>query len=323
MSMRMGKDFDDFVRKDSAGLLRTAYALVGDYGHAEDLLQTALLRTARRWTAARDAPEAYARRVLVNLCRDRARGLRRRPRESALADQTEPPGPIDELAERVGQRHRVVQALMGLPAPQRHVAIDRIVDGQFYLHTNGPDGRVRWYRDTNPTNHPSVKIPDPRTLFGLLDPSARFKIIGHEVVDGVRLTELRATKAPALHALGWLPGVAPGARVELLTVWVDRHNIVHRMSMRVRQVTTTDPIYLRKHADGTLEFVVPSKAYLKAAQAMARKLRPPATAGIDPKLSAKVRHDIQVAAVSVTFSGFGHQPVITAPKNAIPQYTRS
>ena len=81
MSMRTGQEFDDFVRERSAVLLRTAYALVGDYGHAEDLLQTALLRTARRWTVARDAPEAYARRVLVNLCRDRVRWLRRRPRK--------------------------------------------------------------------------------------------------------------------------------------------------------------------------------------------------------------------------------------------------
>ncbi len=139
--------------------------------------------------------------------------------------------------------------------PQTQVAIDRIVDGQFYLHTNGPHGRVRWYRDTNPSNHPRVNIPDPRTLFGLLDPSARFKVIGHEVIGGLRLTELRATKAPRLRALGWLPGVA--------------------------------------------------------------------SAGIDPKLSATVRHDIQVAAVSVIFSGFDSQPVITAPKNAIPQYSRS
>jgi len=35
--------------------------LTGDYGHAEDLLQTALERTARRWTRLDGAPEAYAR----------------------------------------------------------------------------------------------------------------------------------------------------------------------------------------------------------------------------------------------------------------------
>jgi len=75
MGMKAGQEFDDFVRARSAALMRTAYALVGDHGHAEDLLQTALLRTARRWASARHAPEAYARQVLVNLCRDRVRWL--------------------------------------------------------------------------------------------------------------------------------------------------------------------------------------------------------------------------------------------------------
>ncbi len=128
MGMRTGQEFDDFVRERSAVLLRTAYALVGDYGHAEDLLQTALLRTARRWTAARDAPEAYARQVLVNLCRDRVRWLRRRPRESVLADGTEPVTPADELADKIGQRHCVIQALMKLPSAQRHVVVLRFLE---------------------------------------------------------------------------------------------------------------------------------------------------------------------------------------------------
>ena len=128
MGMRTGQDFDDFVRERSAALLRTAYALVGDRGHAEDLLQVALLRTARRWSAARNAPEAYARKVLLNLCRDRVRWLLRRPRETMLADGTEQAGAADELADRVGQRRFVIQALMGLPASQRHVVVLRFLE---------------------------------------------------------------------------------------------------------------------------------------------------------------------------------------------------
>src|SRR6201992_1795846 len=92
MGMNTGQEFDDFVRGRSAALLRTAYALTGDRGHAEDILQTALMRTARRWAAARDAPEAYARRVLINLSRDRVRWLQRRPRESELSDAAEAHG---------------------------------------------------------------------------------------------------------------------------------------------------------------------------------------------------------------------------------------
>ena len=58
----LGPEFDAFVREGSTALLRTAYLLVGDRGHAEDLVQTALLRTARRWRHASPDPTAYARR---------------------------------------------------------------------------------------------------------------------------------------------------------------------------------------------------------------------------------------------------------------------
>jgi RNA polymerase sigma-70 factor (sigma-E family) len=135
-SMKTGQEFEDFVRQRSAALLRTAYALTGDRGHAEDMLQTALMRTARRWAAARDAPEAYARRVLINLCRDRVRWLQRRPRESELSDASESHGAAgtrtrgapDELAEQVGQRRSVIQALRGLPAGQRQVVVLRFLE---------------------------------------------------------------------------------------------------------------------------------------------------------------------------------------------------
>ncbi len=126
--MRMGQEFEDFVRERSAILLRTAYALVGDRGHAEDLLQVALLRTARRWNAARDAPEAYARKVLVNLCRDRVRWLLRRPRETLLPDGTESSAVADALADQVGERHFVISALMRLPEGQRHVVVLRFLE---------------------------------------------------------------------------------------------------------------------------------------------------------------------------------------------------
>ncbi|MGY1814991.1 SigE family RNA polymerase sigma factor [Blastococcus sp. SYSU D00820] len=59
--------FADFVSREQAGLLRLAVLLAGDRGHAEDLVQTALLKTYRHWSrvAAADAPAAYVRRVLV------------------------------------------------------------------------------------------------------------------------------------------------------------------------------------------------------------------------------------------------------------------
>ncbi|HEX6933727.1 MAG TPA: hypothetical protein VF162_16395 [Streptosporangiaceae bacterium] len=211
----------------------------------------------------------------------------------------------------------------GQPASSQ-TAINRIVDGQFYLHTEGKDGRVEWLRDTSPHGHPSISIPDPRTLFGLLNPSAKFKVTGHKVTGGVRLTELRATGAPVLPALGWLPGVDRGVHVASLIVWVDRHDVVHQMSLRTTQHHTSDPIFLKKNTNGSLEIIVPRKAFLKEAMAMARKVRKHAhvTVSVDPSLGGKVRHYFYVTSASVTFSDFGTREVIKAPKHAQAIYGR-
>ena len=60
-------DFEAFVAERSTALLRTAYLLTGDRGHAEDLLQTALIKTYRHWEriSRSGPPSAYVRRVLV------------------------------------------------------------------------------------------------------------------------------------------------------------------------------------------------------------------------------------------------------------------
>jgi len=65
--VELDPSFDEFVVSGSARLLRSAYLLTGDRDHAEDVLQVVLMRTARRWDVARDAPHAYAHRVLVNV----------------------------------------------------------------------------------------------------------------------------------------------------------------------------------------------------------------------------------------------------------------
>jgi RNA polymerase sigma-70 factor (sigma-E family) len=59
--------FRVFVAERRRSLLRTAYLLTGDHGHAEDLVQTALLKTYRHWdrVVERGDPTAYVRRVLV------------------------------------------------------------------------------------------------------------------------------------------------------------------------------------------------------------------------------------------------------------------
>ena len=115
--------FDAFVRRSADRLVRTAHLLTGDRGHAEDLVQTALLRTARRWSSARSEPEAYARRVVVNLAKDRWRMLRRRPGEAPLEADVEVP-----VRDGVADRDQLLRAAQQLPAGQRAVLVLRYFD---------------------------------------------------------------------------------------------------------------------------------------------------------------------------------------------------
>src|SRR2546423_14606077 len=103
--VRVDPSFEAFVEGSSAGLLRTAFLLTVDRGHAEDLLQTALLRAARHWRTARAPPEPYVRKVLLNLSRDPHRPLRRRPAEAPLtaaagAASVAAPAPADQVTSR-------------------------------------------------------------------------------------------------------------------------------------------------------------------------------------------------------------------------------
>lgn len=115
--------FDAFVTTYSDRLLRTAYLLCGDRGHAEDIVQTALMRTARRWRRARENPEAYARQVVVNLTKDRWRGLGRRPAELPLDVDVQGPDSTQVL-----DRHMLVHAAQQLPAGQQAVLVLRYFD---------------------------------------------------------------------------------------------------------------------------------------------------------------------------------------------------
>jgi RNA polymerase sigma-70 factor (sigma-E family) len=126
--VRVDPSFEAFVEARSAGLLRTAYLLTLDRGHAEDLLQTALLRAARHWRNAREAPEAYVRTILVNLCRDRRRLLRRRPVEAPLPPDAASAGGPDSPADQVAERRVVAQALAALPLRQRQVVVLRFYE---------------------------------------------------------------------------------------------------------------------------------------------------------------------------------------------------
>ena len=130
--MNPGADFDDFVRRASPGLMRTSFLLARDRGHAEDLLQEALVRTARHWRTARGAPDAYTRRVIVNLATDGWRARQRRPAEVSLPDNA---ANLPGTTSWPGDRLVILGALRQLPYQQRAVAVLRYWEGASVAET--------------------------------------------------------------------------------------------------------------------------------------------------------------------------------------------
>lgn len=118
-----GRDgFDDFVAAASTRMLRSAFLLVGDRGHAEDLVQEVLERMYVAWPRI-DDPDSYSRRALVHRATNRWRARRRRP-EVALAESHDRPSGAGFDAARLD----LVRALMALPAGQRAVVVLRFLD---------------------------------------------------------------------------------------------------------------------------------------------------------------------------------------------------
>jgi RNA polymerase sigma-70 factor (sigma-E family) len=77
------RQFERLVAEITDDLVRTGYLMTWDLCETEDLVQEALLRVARRWNRVRsmDHPEAYTRRILINLVIDGREVRSRRSRE--------------------------------------------------------------------------------------------------------------------------------------------------------------------------------------------------------------------------------------------------
>jgi len=120
-------DFTAFVAGSSRRLLRGAYLITGDLDEAQDLLQTALERAYRRWPSVRrsEVPEAYVRRILVNLATDRWRV--RRVKTVALDEDLLPPRE-DREVEGVPARSALLACVRQLPVGQRAVLVLRYFD---------------------------------------------------------------------------------------------------------------------------------------------------------------------------------------------------
>jgi RNA polymerase sigma-70 factor (sigma-E family) len=123
--------FDAFVEERRESLLRTAFLLTGDLGRAEDLVQTALFETFRRWPRLhqRTDPIGYARKTLVSRHIDSAR---RRSWREVPVDLSASPSPIElvGVADHDGVLDRLLirSALLGLPPRMRAVLVLRYFD---------------------------------------------------------------------------------------------------------------------------------------------------------------------------------------------------
>jgi RNA polymerase sigma-70 factor (sigma-E family) len=110
-------EFDAFVGARMGALVRFGYALTGDLGDAEDLVQTALLKVYRRSRRmVPDDPERYVRRAIVNANLSRFR--RRRVRESLV--EAPPERPTEDVSPDE-QAEALTRLLAGLSPRQRTV----------------------------------------------------------------------------------------------------------------------------------------------------------------------------------------------------------
>jgi RNA polymerase sigma-70 factor (sigma-E family) len=119
--------FAQFVEARQRALQRTAWLLTGDWAVAEDLVQTALVRSWPRWERIRrrDNPEIYVRRAMMNTW---ASWRRRRwwgERPSAAVPDSQAAG---DVATEVAMRLAVQSALRSLTARQRAVLVLRVFD---------------------------------------------------------------------------------------------------------------------------------------------------------------------------------------------------
>ncbi len=107
--------FEEFYRSSYDRLARLATVLTGDSGAADDVAQEVFLRVQPRFHEL-DSPIAYARTVLVNLCRERHR--KELGWQEALRSLPVPAHVVEEASE-------LLDVLDKLPYRQRAVIVLR------------------------------------------------------------------------------------------------------------------------------------------------------------------------------------------------------
>jgi RNA polymerase sigma-70 factor (sigma-E family) len=122
MGAESDEEFRDFMRGRWPAMVRLAYTLTGDQGHAEDIAQAAFASAYAAWGRVRRAgdPDAYVRAIVVHENSKRFRKLRVREDLRAAVPECGT-GPDDRLADRAALH----DALSRLGPRQRAVIVLR------------------------------------------------------------------------------------------------------------------------------------------------------------------------------------------------------
>jgi RNA polymerase sigma-70 factor (sigma-E family) len=128
MSAELDGEFREFMQARWPAMVRLAYGLTGDQGHAEDVAQAAFARAYASWARVRRSgdPDAYVRQIVINENRNRFRKRRvterltDSPPESVLIDV-----PWTDAIREYDERSALMAALQRLGPRQRAVIVLR------------------------------------------------------------------------------------------------------------------------------------------------------------------------------------------------------
>jgi RNA polymerase sigma-70 factor (sigma-E family) len=123
VSAQSDEEFRDFMRGRWPAMVRLAYGLTGDQGHAEDVAQAAFARAYASWSrvARTGDPDAYVRKIVIN--ENLSRFRKRRVAEDLVG--AVPEGPGQAPADVPGDSEALLRALRKLGPRQRAVIVLR------------------------------------------------------------------------------------------------------------------------------------------------------------------------------------------------------
>ena len=123
MHAELDGEFRKFMHARWPAMVRLAYALTGDQGHAEDVAQTAFARAYASWPRVSRAgnPEAYVRRIVINENLNRFRKHRVAERLTGMLPESVTPDATRESDDRSA----LIAALQQLGPRQRAVVVLR------------------------------------------------------------------------------------------------------------------------------------------------------------------------------------------------------